>query len=124
VATIAVVLAVLCGGCGGRGDYSLAPTRSCLEGKGASIGGRLDFVATTALEGAFVARVGDGNSVTLVFGDGEKNAEELENAYHRFALPNVREGLSDVLRRDRNVVMRWHAHPEDADLATISGCLK
>ena len=87
------------------------------------IGGKLDFVATTALTGAFVARLST-DAVTLVFGDGEKNAEELESAYHRFALPNVREGLSDVLRRNRNVVMRWHAHPEDADLATVEACLR
>jgi hypothetical protein len=29
-----------------------------------------------------------------------------------------------VLRQDRNAVMLWHEHPSDADLATISGCLK
>ena len=123
-ATVVVALAVVCSGCGGPSDYSLAQTRACLEAKGATTGGKLDFVATTALAGAFVARLADRNSVTLVFGDGEKNAEELENAYHRFALPNVRAGLSDVLRRESNVVMRWHAHPEDADLATVEGCLK
>jgi hypothetical protein len=29
-----------------------------------------------------------------------------------------------VLRRERNAVMLWQQHPEDADLSLVVGCLK
>jgi DNA repair protein RadC len=40
------------------------------------------------------------------------------------AAKNVRAGIDDVLRTNGNAVMLWHAHPSDADLALIQGCLK
>jgi hypothetical protein len=33
-------------------------------------------------------------------------------------------GIDDVLRQQGNAVMLWHQHPSDADLATITDCLK
>jgi hypothetical protein len=62
--------------------------------------------------------------VTVVFGESQSDGEEIENAYKRFAFDNVRRGLPDVLKRDRNTVMLWHEHPQDDDLATVNGCLK
>jgi hypothetical protein len=114
---------MLAAGCGGESGYSIAKTRSCLEGKRVRSGGKLDFVASTAPAGAFVAHLGD-NFVTIVFGENDSNADELEAAYHRFAFSNVKEGLPDVLKRQRNVVMLWHKHPADTDLATVTGCLE
>jgi len=119
---VALVL-LLAAGCGGDKDYSLAKTRSCLERDHVRTGGRLDFVASTAPAGAFVAHLDD-NFVTVVFGENDANADELQAAYHRFAFSNVKEGLPDVLRRDRNAVMLWHKHPADDDLATVTGCLE
>ena len=119
---LAVAIVVLAAGCGGKANYSRAKTHACLAKK-ARIGGKLDFVASTATDGAFVAHL-DGNFVTILFGENESDAEELENAYRRFAFPNVKGGLPDVLRRDGNAVMLWHEHPSDADLATVTGCLK
>ncbi len=87
------------------------------------MGGPLDFVATTATGGAFAARLGD-NSVKVVFGETESGAEELQRAYERFAFENVKEGLPDVLRRDRNAVMLWAAHPADSDVELVVGCLR
>jgi hypothetical protein len=33
-------------------------------------------------------------------------------------------GIDDILRRQGNAVMLWKLHPEDADIATVTGCLK
>ena len=50
------------------------------------------------------------------------DADNIDLAYRRFADPKV--GIDDVLRRQGNAVMLWHVHPQDNDLATITGCLK
>jgi hypothetical protein len=117
------LVALLAAGCGGKTAYSVAKTRDCLDARGAKIGGKLDFVASTATGGAFAAALGD-NSVKLVFGQTEQDAEQIVAAYQRFAFQNVRSGLPDVLRRYNNVVTLWHAHPQDADLSLVVGCLR
>ena len=117
------LLALLASGCGGKTSYSADKTRSCLVARGAHVGGPLDFVASTATGGAFAAGLGD-NSVKLVFGRTSGDAEQIQAAYERFASSNVRSGLADVLRRYNNVVTLWHAHPEDADLSLVVGCLR
>ena len=121
---LAVAVAVLATGCGDEATYSRAKTRACLERNDVRIGGKLDFVASTATDGAFVAHLDDGNFATVLFGDNQNDAEELESAYQRFAFPNVKQGLPDVLRRDRNAVLLWHQHPSDEDLDRVTGCLK
>ena len=119
-----VLVVVLCGGCGGGAkSYSIAKTRACVAKNGAKISYKLDFVASTATGGAFRATLPD-NFVTFAFGDSEDDAKQIELAYHRFAFPNVRSGLADVLKRDRNAVMLWHEHPQDKDLSLVEGCLK
>ena len=124
VAPLSLVLIVLAlAGCGGSKSYSLEDTKACLETRGAQIGGKLDFVASTATGGAFVAGVGQ-NSVKVVFGETNDDAEQIELAYDHFALPNVKAGLPDVLRRQGNAVMLWQEHPQDSDLALVTGCLK
>jgi hypothetical protein len=117
------LVAVLASGCGGKTSYTAAKTRGCLQARGAQLGGKLDFVASTATGGAFSAALGD-NSVKLVFGQTEGDAEQIVAAYQRFAFPNVRTGLPDVLRRYSNVVTLWHQHPQDADLSLVVGCLR
>jgi hypothetical protein len=118
-----LLVALAAAGCGGKTTFALSKTRSCLQTRGADIGGRLDFVASTATGGAFSAALGD-NSVKLVFGESEGDAQQIFAAYERFALPNVRTGLPDVLRRYNNVVTLWHVHPQDADLSLVVGCLR
>jgi hypothetical protein len=118
-----VLIAFAVAGCGGSKSYSLDATRKCLESRGATIGGNLDFVASTATGGAFVATLGD-NSVKVVFGETVGDAQQIELAYDHFAFKNVKAGLADVLRRDRNVVTLWHLHPQPSDLALVDGCLK
>ncbi|HEY8770128.1 MAG TPA: hypothetical protein VIM03_06270 [Thermoleophilaceae bacterium] len=122
---LGVVLGLLfaTAGCGGSKTFTVAPTQACLTQRGAKIGGQLDFVAQTATGGAFVAQLGD-NFVKVVFGQTVTDGKNIEAAYQRFAFPNVRGGLPDVLRRDANVVMLWHQHPTDTDLALVTGCLK
>jgi hypothetical protein len=117
----ALLLAVT--GCGGSKAYSLDKTRACLTQRGAKIGGKLDFVASTATGGAFVTSLG-GNSVEVVFGDTSADAQQIQQAYERFAFENVKAGLADVLRRYDNAVTLWHQHPQDSDLALVVGCLK
>jgi hypothetical protein len=118
-----ILLALLAAGCGSSSGYTEAKTRDCLESRGVTIGGRLDFVASTATGGAFAAKLGD-NSVKVVFGETENDAKQIDEAYRRFANPNVKAGIDDVLRRDRNVVMLWGQHPQESDLSLIEGCLK
>jgi hypothetical protein len=120
---LAIVLAVGVAGCGGESSYSVTDTRACLLARGVHVGGKLDFVASTATGGAFAARLGN-NSVKLVFGETEQDAEQIQLAYENFAFPNVRSGLPDVLRREKNAVMLWQQHPQDADLSLVVGCLK
>ena len=117
------LVVLLASGCGGKTSYSVAKTRSCLQARGAQVGGKLDFVASTATGGAFIAGVGQ-NSVKVVFGETDDDAEQIELAYDHFALPNVKAGLADVLRRQGNAVMLWREHPQDSDLALVTGCLK
>lgn len=118
---VAVLLAVA--GCGGQKTFSLGSTQECLMQKGAHIGGKLDFVAQTATGGAFITKLDD-NTVSVVFGQTVKDGQQIELAYQRFAFSNVRAGLSDVLRRNANVVMLWHEHPSDSDFQLVNGCLK
>jgi hypothetical protein len=118
-----VLFAFAVAGCGGSKTYGLEDTKACLQSRGAQIGGKLDFVASTATGGAFVAVIGE-NSVKVVFGETEGDAEQIELAYDHFANTNVKAGLPDVLRRDKNAVMLWKEHPQDVDVALVTGCLK
>jgi hypothetical protein len=123
LAGLAVVSVALLSGCGSTSNYTLGKTKTCLTQRGVGIGGPLDFVAGTAMGGAFRANLGD-NWVTIAFGDTLKSGTDIESAYSRFAGSNVRSGLADVLRRDRNAVMLWHVHPSDSDVSLVVGCLR
>jgi hypothetical protein len=125
-ALLLLAVVIVSAGCGGSTKtYSMAKSRACLKAKGIRVTGapRSDFVASTAPGGAFLARL-PGNFVTVVFAEDGENADQIEKAYHQFAFPNVKQGLSDVLKRDGNVIRLWHEHPEPKDEATIRGCLK
>jgi hypothetical protein len=117
---ITALLAASCGKDGGK-PYTVEKTRSCLENQQVRLGGQLDFVATTATGGALKAKLGR-NFVTIVFGETAADADNINQAYHRFSSSNV--GVDDVLRQQQNAVMLWHEHPSDQDLALITTCLK
>ena len=118
----ALLAAGVLAGCGKHTpNYSLAKSSACLHQDGVELGGQLDFVATTATGGAVRVRLRD-NSLTLVFGQTQSDADNIDAAYRRFHASNV--GIDDVLRRQGNAVMLWQQHPSDEDLATITGCLK
>jgi hypothetical protein len=121
VAAAAIVVGLA--GCGGQKVYTLDRSKACLQQRAVRIGGPLSFVANTATGGAFRANL-PGNFVQVAFGDTQGSGIDIENAYQRFALPNVRPGLPDVLRRYNNAVTLWHVHPSDSDLALIVGCLR
>ena len=123
LAVVGIVVALIAAGCGGQSTYSADKTRACLASESARIGGPLDFVATTATGGAFVAHLRD-NTVTVSFGEKEADAADIAFAYQRFAFANVRSNIQDVLERYRNAVLLWRKHPATADLALITGCLK
>ena len=125
LAALAVAAVVLLSGCGSSGtpSYTKAATMACLE-KAAlvpkPVSETADFVANSATGGAFVVQLVD-NRVTVSFGETQADADNIEQAYRRFKANNV--GLDDVLRRQGNALMLWHVHPQDDDLATITGCL-
>ena len=109
-------------GCGGTKSYDAEKTRSCLADQpGVKLTNKVDFVASTALGGAFNAKL-LGNQVTLAFAEDRKEAERIVRAYQRFRGKNI--GLTDVLRPSHNVVALWEAHPSDTALQTIEDCLK
>jgi phage terminase large subunit-like protein len=115
-----VVLAASCGG-SSTNLYSRGKSQACLASNGVRLGGALDFVATTSTGGAFRAHLAD-NDVTVVFGATAADADNINQAYHRFHSQNV--GIDDVLRQQGNAVMLWHQHPSDADLNRVVACLK
>ncbi len=117
---LALLPVAACGGSETK-HFTLGKTRDCLVDKGAKIGGRLDFIASTATGGAFKARLSE-NSVAVVFGQTEDDARQIESAYERAAAPNV--GVGDILARRFNVVLLWRNHPSDAQLEALADCLK
>ena len=118
----AVLAALLAAGCGGAKTYDAEKTRSCLAHQpGIKIRNKVDFVASTALGGAFNVKL-LGNQATLAFGEDRSEAERIVRAYRRFRGKNI--GLTDVLRPKNNVVILWEAHPSDTALETIQDCLK
>ena len=121
-----LAVVVLLSGCGAGGTtiYTKDATEACLQNAGLQprpVTETADFVATSATGGAFVVQL-VGNRVTVSFGETEADADNIDQAYRRFKATNV--GINDVLRRQGNALMLWHVHPQDDDLATITGCLK
>ena len=119
-----LILLVAACGKGGTTLYTRAATSACLQKTGYTpkpVSSSSDFVANSATGGAFSVDLTD-NQVTVSFGETLTDADNIDDAYHRFRAANV--GIDDVLRRDQNAIMLWHVHPQDADLATITNCLK
>jgi len=117
-------LCLLLAGCGGKSNspYTLAKTRQCLKDKHTvKFKGKLDFVASTATGGA-VHLVLPRNAVTLVFGATVDDANNINDAYHRFRAKNV--GVEDIIRQERNAVMLFRQHPTDSDIAAVEECLR
>jgi len=123
---VAILLVLLVASCG-KGSvrlYTAAATKACLEKAGfrpRPVPTTADFVANSATGGAFRVAL-PGNSVTVSFGETLTDADNIDDAYHRFRAKNV--GIEDILRRNQNAIMLWRVHPQDADLATITNCLK
>jgi hypothetical protein len=117
------LLALTLAACGPAREptYDVETTKSCLLEKGAKVGGRLDFVASTATGGAFHVTL-PANELTIAFGETTSDAEQIEKAYVRFHSKNV--GISDILKRYSNAVLLWKQHPEQSDLDTVTSCLE
>jgi hypothetical protein len=123
---LALLLVLAVSACGKSAPqlYTRAASADCLAKAGhqpRSVAGTSDFVAQTATGGAFWVKLA-ANRVTVSFGETDADADNIDQAYRRFKSGNV--GINDVLRRDGNAVMLWHVHPTDADIATVTGCLK
>lgn len=123
LAALLAAVAVLAVACGSSKPklYTLQKTKACLVKKNVRLGGRLDFVALTATGGALRAHLG-ANFVTVSFGATQDDADNIDQAYVNFHAKNV--GITSVLYQQQNAVMLWHEHPSDADVATITGCLR
>jgi hypothetical protein len=118
-----LLLALALAACGPAKEptYDVEKTKSCLEDKGAKIGGPLDFVASTATGGAFHVKL-PANELTIAFGENPNDGEQIEKAYVRFHARNV--GIADILKRYSNAVLLWKKHPEQSDLDTVTSCLQ
>ena len=122
---MAVAVVLLAAACGKAGTplYSRTATADCLAKAGLkpkSVAGTPDFVAQSATGGAFIVQLAD-NRVTVSFGETVADADNIDQAYRRFRARNI--GIDDVLRTQGNAVMLWRTHPQDADTATVAGCL-
>lgn len=123
VAAVCLVLLVAACGKAAAPLYTKAATGACFTKAGLTprpVTGTSDFVANSATGGAFQVVLA-ANRVTISFGATADDAKNIDQAYRRFRSHNV--GIDDVLRLQGNAVMLWHVHPEDADLATVTGCL-
>jgi len=122
----ALALVALAAGCGTPPHYDLAKTRSCLQDKGLRIGAPPadDFVARSAIEGTFRATFpgDDPNAVTISFGESSDDARQTAQGYVRYHAQNV--GVFDILAVEKNAVLLWKRHPADAELETVTNCLK
>lgn len=122
---ICLAVGLLAAACGAPGPktYDVAKSRACLIGQEVHVTAApvTDFIASTALGGAFRARL-RGNSVTVSFGSNPANGQSLDDAYRSAHAKNV--GIDDVLRLQGNAVMLWRQHPTDPQLALVTGCLK
>jgi hypothetical protein len=123
IIVLGAVFAAIAAGCGASSPhiYSLGKTTACLKTKPVRLGGQLDFVASTATGGAVKIHTSD-NFLTLVFGKTVDDANNIADAYRRFAANNV--GINDVLNQNQNAVMLWHTHSSQPDLDLVTGCLK
>ena len=121
IAALALALTA-CGGGSGASLHTLAKTRSCLlKNREVKLDRKLDFVASTATGGALHVKMPQ-NAATVVFGESVGDADNINEAYHRFRAKNV--GIEDIIRQDKNTVILYRTHPRDEDLATIQNCLK
>jgi hypothetical protein len=121
---ILLALAVAAAGCGREEPvvYDEPASRRCLRESGLEPTTKgLDFVAESALGGAFRTRIGD-KKVVVVFGLSDEDAERTELAYRNFAPKGY--AVQDVLRRDRNVVVLWSLPPTVTQHERIHGCLR
>ena len=119
---ILLLLVVALAACGASAKtYTDSKTRLCLKAHGAKIEtANDDIVASTSTGGAFRARLAD-NFVTVVFGATVADADNINEAYHRFKGKNV--GIDDVLSQQGNAVLLWHVHPQNADQNFVTACL-
>ena len=122
---ICIAVALLAAACGPPGPktYNEAKSRTCIVGEHLHVGAppASDFVASTALGGAFRVHFRD-TAVTVAFGSNPANAQSLDQAYRNVHAHNV--GIDDVLRLQGNAVMLWQSHPSDGEVALITDCLK
>ncbi len=119
---LVLCLALAAAGCGSPSSYDVDKSRACFAKQpGVRVSSKVDFVASTALGGAFSVRL-LGNEVTLAFTNDRAEEERIVHAYQKFRGKNI--GLLDVLRPVRNVVALWAKHPSDTALQTIHDCLK
>jgi hypothetical protein len=120
LAAVSLVLA----GCGGDpppDSYALEPTRACLQDADVPVStDGLDFVASTALGGALVARPGD-NRVVVAFGDSPAGASRIVRAYRQFAGKRI--PLRDLLFQEKNAVLLWEEPPTEEQAKTVRDCL-
>lgn len=116
--------ATACGNPASTKVYSKAATMACLQKQaGVHVGPApaSDFVANSATGGAFSVKL-KGNRATVSFGQTITDGNNIADAYRRFHARNV--GVNDVLETEQNAVLLWHVHPSDADISTITNCLK
>lgn len=116
--------AVLVAGCGGGGKtYSADKSRACLADNGRVVTDPppSDLVANAAEGGSFTVHFGT-NIATVSFGNDRDGAEQIVRRYQRFRGKNI--GLLDVLSAQRNAVLLWAVHPQDAYLKAVEDCLR
>ncbi|MFL5953540.1 MAG: hypothetical protein ACJ76I_05475 [Gaiellaceae bacterium] len=123
MAILLAAVAVLAGCGGSKHAYSLAATERCATKPplNAKLSRKVDFVASTASQGAVRMHLAH-NDVTVLFSQDTEEADNLARAYRHFRASNV--GVEDILRLKNNVVMLWRVHPSDSDQQKLGNCLK
>jgi hypothetical protein len=102
--------------------YTLAAERACLRRQGVHSTDRVDFIASTAADGAIAADV-SGDTATISFASDASGAETIVEGYERVASRRQRALLRVLLLRRSNVVILWQVGPDAQELRLALSCL-
>jgi hypothetical protein len=122
--------ALFVAGCGVRTSkpYTAKGTAPCLRGKGftsvSTSAAKVGFIASVAANGGLIATGTNGNKLTIAFTDSADDVSDTQDSFKRFAAPQYKAHMADIMETDRNAVLVWTFTPASQDLDTAMRCLQ
>ncbi len=125
-----VLVVLLATGCGVRTSkpYTAKGTAPCLREKGftnvSTSPAKIGFIASVAANGGLIATGTNGNKLTIAFTDSADDVSDTQDSFRRFAAPQYRLHMADIMETDRNAVLVWTVTPDSQDLDAAKRCLQ